>query len=80
LERQVLDWTGGISSAGISFEAKIMEQQKDNPRFSFLRSTDPYHKYYRWKVSSIKVSSSGMRDRRAVMERIRILLCALSLL
>jgi len=37
-------------AAGISFETKIMEQQKDNPRFSFLRSTDPYHKYYRWKV------------------------------
>ena len=34
----------------MSFEAKILEQQKDNPRFGFLRSTDPYHAYYRWKV------------------------------
>ncbi len=38
--------------AGLSFERKILENEANNVKFNFLRSTDPYHAYYRFKVGT----------------------------
>jgi hypothetical protein len=40
------------SSVGLTFEKKILANEANNVKFNFLRSTDPYHAYYRFKVSS----------------------------
>lgn len=39
---------------GIDFENKIREKEVNNPRFSFLSATDPYHKFYRNKVTEFE--------------------------
>ena len=41
------------ASAGTNFETKILSNEKDNVKFNFLRPTDPYHPYYRYRVSHI---------------------------
>ncbi len=38
-------------AAGLTFEKKILANEANNVKFNFLRSTDPYHAYYRYKVS-----------------------------
>ncbi|KAI6207098.1 Splicing factor 3A subunit 1 [Aphelenchoides besseyi] len=40
-----------VARNGIDFENKIKEKEAQNPRFGFLSPTDPYHAYYRSKVS-----------------------------
>jgi splicing factor 3A subunit 1 len=37
---------------GLAFEKKILANEANNVKFNFLRSTDPYHQYYRFKVST----------------------------
>ena len=39
-----------IPCAGLTFEKKILANEANNVKFNFLRSTDPYHKYYRHKA------------------------------
>jgi hypothetical protein len=38
---------------GTAFEQKILAQPK-NVKFNFLHTTDPYHKYYKFKITEIK--------------------------
>lgn len=38
-------------NAGTQFEGRILANEKDNPKFNFLRTADPYHAYYRHMVS-----------------------------
>lgn len=38
--------------AGTLFEGQILSREKDNPKFNFLRTADPYHAYYRHMVGS----------------------------
>lgn len=35
---------------GTQFEGRILANEKDNPKFNFLRTADPYHAYYRHMV------------------------------
>ena len=35
------------------FEDKIRENQRQDPKFSFLNPADPYHAYYRHKMTRI---------------------------
>lgn len=39
-------------NAGVEFEKRIVANERDNVKFNFLKSTDPYHKYYQLRVSS----------------------------
>ncbi|KAJ2880175.1 hypothetical protein H4R27_004881 [Coemansia aciculifera] len=34
--------------------AKVMDAQRDNPRYGFLRESSPLHAYYRWRVSQLQ--------------------------
>ncbi len=38
--------------SGLQFEAQILSREKDNPKFNFLRTADPYHAYYRHMVGN----------------------------
>lgn len=46
-----------VFRAGVEFEKRIVANERDNVKFNFLKSTDPYHKYYRSRVSSCALSS-----------------------
>lgn len=35
-------------------EDKIREHQKSDPKFSFLRDSDPFHRYYRYMIERVK--------------------------
>ncbi len=37
---------------GTHFESTILSREKDNPKFNFLRTADPYHAYYRHMVGN----------------------------
>lgn len=51
--RNIVDKTAGFvanSKNGPEFEARIQQNEKNNPKFNFLNPGDPYHAYYRNKV------------------------------
>jgi len=41
------------------FEDKIRENQRQDPKFSFLNSADPYHGYYRHRMERIGEGDLG---------------------
>ncbi|KAI3327172.1 Pre-mRNA splicing factor PRP21 like protein-domain-containing protein [Xylariaceae sp. AK1471] len=53
--KTILEKTAGfVARNGISFEDRLREKEKNNPKFSFLNSTDPYNPFYLWRLSEIK--------------------------
>ncbi|KAI1178851.1 Pre-mRNA splicing factor PRP21 like protein-domain-containing protein [Nemania sp. FL0916] len=53
--RVILEKTAGyVARSGLSFEDRVREKEKHNPKFSFLSSSDPYHPFYQWRLSEIK--------------------------
>ncbi|CAL5220560.1 g2597 [Coccomyxa viridis] len=50
--RAIVDKTADfVGRNGLTFEKKILANEANNVKFNFLRSTDPYHAYYRYKVT-----------------------------
>jgi splicing factor 3A subunit 1 len=47
------------------FEDKIRENQRNDPKFSFLNPADPYHAYYRHRIQRV---SAGEADEPAAAE------------
>lgn len=43
------------AAAGAEFEARILASEANNVKFNFLQPTDPYHAYYRMRVSAGRV-------------------------
>jgi splicing factor 3A subunit 1 len=43
----------GCAAAGVEFEKRIVANERDNVKLNFLKSTDPYHKYYQLRVSGM---------------------------
>ncbi|KAI1092832.1 Pre-mRNA splicing factor PRP21 like protein-domain-containing protein [Rostrohypoxylon terebratum] len=53
--RNILEKTAGfVARNGLSFEDRIREKEKHNPKFSFLSNADPYNPFYLWRLSEIK--------------------------
>ncbi|KAI1131021.1 Pre-mRNA splicing factor PRP21 like protein-domain-containing protein [Nemania abortiva] len=53
--RIILEKTAGfVARNGLSFEDRLREKEKNNPKFSFLNSSDPYNPFYLWRLSEIK--------------------------
>lgn len=48
------------------FEDKIRENQRQDPKFSFLNPADPYHAYYRHRME--KVSRGEVDEEQAAKE------------
>ncbi|BDA49786.1 Splicing factor 3A subunit 1 [Coccomyxa sp. Obi] len=55
--RAIVDKTADfVGRNGLTFEKKILQNEQNNVKFNFLRSTDPYHAYYRFKVAEAQKS------------------------
>ncbi|KDN51781.1 hypothetical protein RSAG8_00329, partial [Rhizoctonia solani AG-8 WAC10335] len=55
--RTIIDRTATFvarSSNQVQFEEKIRESQRNEPKFSFLNSADPYHAYYRHRIQKVE--------------------------
>lgn len=53
--KNILEKTAGyVARNGASFEERIREKEKHNPKFSFLSLNDAYYAYYAWRLSEIK--------------------------
>ncbi|KAI0548480.1 Pre-mRNA splicing factor PRP21 like protein-domain-containing protein [Xylaria curta] len=53
--RVILEKTAGfVARNGLSFEDRLREKEKNNPKFSFLNNSDPYNPFYLWRLSEIK--------------------------
>lgn len=53
--RVVVEKTAGyVARNGPSFEVRIREKEKNNPKFSFLSPNDAYSLFYLWRLSEIK--------------------------
>jgi splicing factor 3A subunit 1 len=50
---------GFVAKNGREFEAKILENERNNPKFSFMNSIDPYHLYYRKRLEELIEGGSG---------------------
>ncbi|KAK9807061.1 hypothetical protein WJX72_012308 [[Myrmecia] bisecta] len=50
--RAIVDKTANfVAKNGIVFEQRILANEANNAKFNFLRPADPYHAYYRYKVT-----------------------------
>lgn len=53
--RDILEKTAGyVARNGAVFEDRIRDKEAQNPKFSFLSSSDAYHDFYQWRLSEIK--------------------------
>lgn len=53
--RNIVDKTAAfVARNGPEFEARIRQNEINNPKFNFLNSGDPYHAYYQHKVKESK--------------------------
>ncbi|CAE6520816.1 unnamed protein product [Rhizoctonia solani] len=55
--RTIIDRTAAFvarSANPVQFEEKIRESQRNEPKFSFLNSADPYHAYYRHRIQKVE--------------------------
>ncbi|KAI0201861.1 Pre-mRNA splicing factor PRP21 like protein-domain-containing protein [Astrocystis sublimbata] len=53
--RVILEKTAGfVVRNGLSFEDRVRDKEKNNPKFSFLNTSDPYNPFYLWRLSEIK--------------------------
>ncbi len=50
---------GFVAKNGREFEEKILENERNNPKFSFMNSIDPYHLYYRKRLEELIEGGSG---------------------
>ncbi|KAL3483641.1 Pre-mRNA splicing factor PRP21 like protein-domain-containing protein [Aspergillus germanicus] len=53
--RAIVEKTAGyVTRNGAVFEDRVREKERNNPKFSFLNSNDPYAPFYQWRLSEIK--------------------------
>ncbi|KYK57006.1 Surp module family protein [Drechmeria coniospora] len=52
--RNILEKTAGyVARNGAVFEGRIRDKESQNPKFSFLNSSDAYFPFYQWRLSEI---------------------------
>lgn len=64
----IIDSTAGFvaaSSNPIQFEDKIRENHRQDPKFSFLNSADPYHAYYRHRIERVRNGEVPVNEKEA---------------
>ncbi|KAL3138387.1 hypothetical protein ABBQ32_006189 [Trebouxia sp. C0010 RCD-2024] len=58
--RAIVDKTAQfVAKNGTQFEGRILANEKDNPKFNFLRTADPFHAYYRHMVTEHQKGTDG---------------------
>ncbi|KAK4484982.1 hypothetical protein RD792_007589 [Penstemon davidsonii] len=56
--RNIVDKTSQfVAKIGPDFEKKIIARNDGNPKFNFLRASDPYHVYYQQRLSEIRAQN-----------------------
>lgn len=61
--RSIVDKTAQfVARNGQEFEKRILGNEKDNVKFSFLRPSDPYHAYYRLRVKDFQEGDGKPAD------------------
>ncbi|DBA99991.1 hypothetical protein WJX77_008545 [Trebouxia sp. C0004] len=64
--RAIVDKTAQfVAKNGTQFEGRILANEKDNPKFNFLRTADPYHAYYRHMVTEDQKGTHGAKPAAA---------------
>uniref|UniRef100_A0A0K0E7Y6 SURP motif domain-containing protein n=1 Tax=Strongyloides stercoralis TaxID=6248 RepID=A0A0K0E7Y6_STRER len=59
--RSIIDKTASfVAQHGEQFETKIKEKERENKKFKFMFSNDPYHVYYRFQIDSFKKTGTSM--------------------
>jgi hypothetical protein len=43
-----------VARNGLQFEDRILDKERNNPKFCFLRPEDPYHPYYQYCIDEIR--------------------------
>jgi hypothetical protein len=53
--RPIIDKTASfVARSGAQFEERIRENERGNPKFSFLNPRDPYYAYYQYRIVQTK--------------------------
>jgi splicing factor 3A subunit 1 len=58
-----------VAKNGPGFEDRLREKELHNPRFCFLNPNDPFHKYYKMKLSNVK---AGIDDKKQQEKEVAI--------
>ena len=67
--RVIVDKTAQfVGKNGPEFEQRILASEKNNVKFNFLITDDPYHAYYRQKVEEAKAQAAGLESASAVVK------------
>lgn len=57
--RSILEITASSVGRKPAFEFKVRQRHQDDPRFTFLHPTDPYHAYFRQRVAQFRALSAN---------------------
>lgn len=56
----IIEKTAGfVAKNGSEFEAKIHENERHNPKFTFMNPNDPYNMYYRKRLQELVEGGQG---------------------
>ncbi|KAJ2467234.1 SURP and G-patch domain-containing protein 1 [Coemansia sp. RSA 2337] len=53
-EGHIIDKMAEAYNRNPELVAKVMDAQRDNPRYGFLHENSPLHAYYRWRISQLQ--------------------------
>lgn len=73
--KSIIDRTASYvarSATPLLFEDKVREAQRSDPKFSFLNPADPYHAYYRHKMTKIEQGEEDEVAAPVVKEEVSI--------
>jgi splicing factor 3A subunit 1 len=62
------------SANPIVFEEKLRENQRNDPKFSFLNPADPYHAYYRDRLDRIQAGDVDMESAATEIAKVQTVL------
>lgn len=60
--KEILETTAKFVGKRPALEARVLQQHDQDPRFSFLQPTDPYHAYYLAKVTEARKTTTAEKS------------------
>lgn len=57
--RNILETTASFVGRKPALESKVRQRHQDDPRFTFLHPSDPYHAYFRQRVAQFRAPSTN---------------------
>lgn len=59
--KEILETTAAYVGKKPALEARVLQKHENDPRFSFLKASDPYYAYYCSKVAEIRAPGSSQK-------------------